>query len=202
MQNSKSSLPLVDFISKWRSNNSSVSAAETADRHHSADEVTPNSPLLLNTKYVTSPSSPARSARNGHEHTDVPYPAPESFLPGRIPEPYPHPPDFVSDTDTDSDTDDEAQSIKSYNSDHIRTYDRLSLSRVTSSNSELRDEIIDIPYLDPDDKIRKKSGCFKFTRLCSWTRAKSEESIELQEKFSHSDKLRDSKKNKRSKRTR
>ena len=208
MQDSKSSLPLVDFISKWRSNHSvSVGHADVGGGNGglagAESEVTPNSPLLLNTKYVSSPSSPGTTHPN---ETDVPYPAPESFLPGRVP-----PDHLVSGYDTDSDlddSDDEAQSIKSYSSDHIRTYDRLSLSRVTSGDSDShRDEIIDIPYLDqelpPTKNRRLNQGCFNFTTRLCWSRAKSEESIELQETRFSDKQVRDSKKNKlRNKRSR
>ena len=192
MQDSKSSLPLVDFISKWRSNNSSVGHSDHAD-----PEVTPNSPLLLNTKYVSSPSSP--SGQN--DQTDVPYPAPESFLPGRVPDPLDRYPVSDGDTLSDLESDDEAQSIKSYNSDHIRTYDRLSLSRSTDSrHGDPRDEIIDIPYLDPTlpatKNRRLNKGCFNFTTRLCWSRAKSEESIELQETRLSDKQVRDSKKNK------
>ena len=180
---SNSSLPLVDFISKWRSNENTENTAE------------PNSPLLLNTnKYSSSEGL----------HSDVPYPAPESFLPGRVPQYGRHLSEDTTDTEEDTDDDDEAQSIKSYNSDHIRTYDRLSLSRVTSSNSDhekKRSEIIDIPYLDEEYSSTKIRGCF--SRLCTWSRAKSQESIELQERYSDN-KISDSKKTSknRSKRSR
>ena len=218
---SNSSLPLVDFISKWRSSNHN-----SEGELHS--EITPNSPLLLNTNksYVgsTSPLGGSttlhRAERN--ELPDVPYPAPESFLiPGRVPpDRYNDRYEDTTDTeDTEDDDDDEAQSIKSYSSDHIRTYDRLSLSRVTSSNSDYDhiklkkpdNEIIDIPYLDADDYSSSTKntnrGCFSFSRLCRWSkssqRAKSQESIELQERYSKSDNKSDSKKSKnRSKRSR
>jgi len=221
---SNSSLPLVDFISKWRSSNHN-----SEGELHS--EITPNSPLLLNTNksYVssTSPLGGSTTALHRNELPDVPYPAPESFLiPGRVPPThYAGYEDTDTDTeeDTDDEDDDEAQSIKSYSSDHIRTYDRLSLSRVTSSNSDYDhiklkrpdNEIIDIPYLDADEysssstkNTARSRGCFsKFSRLCRWSkssqRAKSQESIELQERYSKSDNKSDSKKSKsRSKRSR
>ena len=217
---SNSSLPLVDFISKWRSSNHN-----SEGELHS--EITPNSPLLLNTNksYVssTSPLGGSTTALHRNELPDVPYPAPESFLiPGRVPPThYAGYEDTDTDTeeDTDDEDDDEAQSIKSYSSDHIRTYDRLSLSRVTSSNSDYDhiklkkpdNEIIDIPYLDADDYSSSTKntnrGCFSFSRLCRWSkssqRAKSQESIELQERYSKSDNKSDSKKSKnRSKRSR
>jgi len=128
----ESSFPLVDFISRWRLRDRGQTAP--AESIEAADEETP--PLLLN-RFSMAVSSPSYS--NGDNH-DVPYPLPDAFLLPMSPKPKS---DVIEATtasefsDDDID-DDDAQSIKSYGSDQIRTYDRLSVSRVSSSEAGLK----------------------------------------------------------------
>lgn len=114
--NEASSFPLVDFISKWR----------LRDRRRS--------PTAPSTDGL--PGQPAASSVNQvpllGDACDVPYPLPDAFL---LPKHHRagEPPDDGLFEDSDED---DAQSIQSYGSDHIRTYDRLSLSRVSSSDAK------------------------------------------------------------------
>lgn len=134
--NESSSFPLVDFISRWRLRDRGQTAPATtaSESIEATDEETP--PLLLN-RFSMAVSSPSYS--NGDNH-DVPYPLPDAFLLPTSPAKQELTATATGEATTasefsDDDYDDDAQSIKSYGSDQIRTYDRLSVSRVSSSEA-------------------------------------------------------------------
>ncbi len=178
--NEASSFPLVDFISKWRLRDHrrgqtapAAGAAGEPELKCHGDIGPCMDPLLLN-----------RSESNG-DH-EVPYPLPDAFL-----QPYnnrqPGLSDFDEDEDEDegglstSEDDEDAQSIKSYGSGHIRTYDRLSLSRVSSKSSPLDEVRIggfcdnDLDQADDIDDLeqRKSKGCSTFSLLSTLCLPKS-----------------------------
>ena len=155
-----SSFPLVDLISRWRLRDrqpphhhrsaNGLEAGLAAGDTHDLEEVT-TAPLLRHHRASMAVSSPSSTqdhsyglllGSNGLDD-EVPYPLPEAFLP--------LPPKASVDAaarasesegtaskrswlplESDEEDEDDAQSIQSYDSDLIKTYDRLS-SKVSST---------------------------------------------------------------------
>ena len=156
-----SSFPLVDLISRWRLRDrqpphhhrsaNGLEAGLAAGDTHDLEEVT-TAPLLRHHRASMAVSSPSSTqdhsyglllGSNGLDD-EVPYPLPEAFLP--------LPPRASVDAaaarasesegtaskrswlplESDEEDEDDAQSIQSYDSDLIKTYDRLS-SKVSST---------------------------------------------------------------------
>ena len=103
-----SSYPLVDFISRFRLRD----RGQGDNSLEAGLEYLPTSPLLQNRL-----SMAVRSPSLDDDYEEVPYPLPTAFIQ----------PQQQPQEDNEASDEDEAQSIKSYCSDQIRNYDRLSL---------------------------------------------------------------------------
>lgn len=98
-ENQDSSFPLVDFISKWRL------------RGQTAPELPQNT------------AEPLLAGQIQQENHEVPYPLPDSFLQKSKSFEQSALEDYEEAAEADSE--DDAQSIKSYGSDHIRFLDSI-----------------------------------------------------------------------------
>jgi len=214
-----SSFPLVDFISKWRLRDrrgQTAPAIEAAEAVATSEAAVNNQEPLLSRLAGTGTNSNGGSSER--DHHDVPYPPPDAFL-------LPQQPRFEAGEDDteDDDDDDDAQSIKSYGSDHIRTYDRLSLSRADESSSGavdakspssnwppagLLDEYDDFDLDSKPVKSRHQTGCcpISLSTICCLPNSDSvPQIIEMQSshgsKPKSNSKTRDNKKNKKAARS-
>ena len=218
-----SSFPLVDFISRWRlrdrpRHHRSANGLEAGDLAGSGsgpraahEDTTPSLPLLshrFSSHISSTPSSPPEEFPSSAliEYDEVPYPLPEAFLPlptsasGTASKN-----SWTHEDDEDDDDDDDRQSIQSYDSDHIRQYDRLSkVSSVWPPDEEdEKPPNCSSPAKNESDSASasiSEAGCVPLlSTLCFRTAASmvtssdQEDAIEMQQRSSN--KKRDSKKN-------
>ncbi len=170
-----SGFPLVDFISRWRlrghrGHHGGLDVRR--GRAYDDDDEAPSSPLLLNrfSTNISSPTSPTTEDRDIDD--EVPYPLPEAFLPPASAASAASIPNAITKASVkdifDNDDDfEEAMSIRSYGSEQIKAYDRLS-SSLPPQEAELI-QIEDDDEADNNAYFEDLRGCvnpFPLSTIC------------------------------------